>query len=138
MLLIYNFVSVIDLERKSCYNHTGIQQAHADRKGDVYMLDINERLRSYEPLWDGWKKDAYLGGNSSSASFLMKLDAPEGRKYSLAIVLPMISFRDMPEDRSERANRLSRWLGTLLRPCGRYIASSAICSMRIGSSPLNW
>lgn len=66
------------------------------------MLDINERLRSYEPLWDGWKKDAYLGGNSSSASFLMKLDAPEGRKYSLAIVLPMISFRDMPEDRSER------------------------------------
>ena len=38
------------------------------------MLEIGDRLKSYEPLWENWYKDSYLGGGNFGKVYKLKQD----------------------------------------------------------------
>ncbi len=38
------------------------------------MLEVGDRLRSYEPLWESWRKDSYIGGGSFGKVYKLRQD----------------------------------------------------------------
>ena len=53
------------------------------------MLDIGERLASYEPLWENWYKDSYLGGGNSGRVYRLKQNFFGETRYSAVKVIPI-------------------------------------------------
>ncbi len=53
------------------------------------MLDIGERLASYEPLWENWYKDSYLGGGNSGRVYRLKQSFFGETRYSAVKVIPV-------------------------------------------------
>lgn len=53
------------------------------------MQDIGDRLKSYEPLWENWYKDSYIGGGSFSKVYKLKQDFFGSTRYSAVKIIPI-------------------------------------------------
>ena len=54
------------------------------------MLDIGERLSSYEPLWENWYKDSYIGGGNFGKVYKLKQNFFGEIRYSAVKIIPII------------------------------------------------
>ena len=54
------------------------------------MLDIGERLSSYEPLWENWFKDSYIGGGNFGKVYKLKTKILDDVEYSAVKIIPVM------------------------------------------------
>lgn len=54
------------------------------------MLDAGERLSSYEPLWENWYKDEFIGGGSFGRVYRFKQNFFGEIRYSAVKMIPII------------------------------------------------
>lgn len=54
------------------------------------MLDIGERLLSYEPLWETWRRDRYIDSGSFAKVYALREDFYGDVRYSAVKVVPVI------------------------------------------------
>ena len=68
------------------------------------MKDIGERLSAYEPLWENWYKDSYLGSGGSGKVYRFRQELYGQVRYCAVKVLPIILDRSVsvtPESREQ-------------------------------------
>ena len=59
------------------------------------MLDIGDRLSSYEPLWENWYKDSYIGGGNFGKVYRLKQDFCGEIRYSAVKVIPILLEQEL-------------------------------------------
>ena len=68
------------------------------------MLDIGERLSTYEPLWENWYKDSYIGGGNFGKVYKLKQNFFGETRYSAVKIIPIMleqELNSVGEGRSE-------------------------------------
>ena len=53
------------------------------------MLDISDRLTTYEPLWENWYKDSFIGGGAFGKVYKLKQNFFGETRYSAVKILPI-------------------------------------------------
>ena len=71
------------------------------------MKDIGERLSSYEPLWENWYKDSYLGSGGSGKVYKFRQELYGQVRYCAVKVLPIILDRSVSVTRESREQEMS-------------------------------
>ena len=71
------------------------------------MKDIGERLTSYEPLWENWYKDSYLGSGGSGKVYKFRQELYGQVRYCAVKVLPIILDRSVSVTRESREQEMS-------------------------------
>lgn len=71
------------------------------------MKDIGERLSSYEPLWENWYKDSYLGSGGSGKVYKFRQELYGQVRYCAVKVLPIILDRSVSTTRESREQEMS-------------------------------
>lgn len=59
------------------------------------MLDIGERLSSYEPLWENWYKDSFIGGGNFGKVYRLKQNFFGETRYSAVKIIPIILIDEL-------------------------------------------
>ncbi len=81
------------------------------------MLDVGERLKSYEPLWESWYKDSHIGDGSFGKVYKLKQDFFGVTSYCvvkvISIDLQSEVFRS--EDRMKVINERKRFVAEEIR-----------------------
>ena len=54
------------------------------------MQDIGERLSSYEPLWENWYRESFIGGGSFGKVYKLRRDFYGETAYSAVKIIPII------------------------------------------------
>ena len=57
------------------------------------MKDIGERLTAYEPLWENWYKDSFIGSGGSGKVYKFRQELFGQVRWSAVKVLPIIIDR---------------------------------------------
>ena len=71
------------------------------------MKDIGERLSSYEPLWENWYKDSYLGSGGSGKVYKFRQELYGQVRYCAVKVLPIILDRSVSTTRESREQEMA-------------------------------
>lgn len=72
------------------------------------MLDIGERLSSYEPLWENWYKDSYLGGGNFGRVYRLKQTFFGETRYCAVKVIPIILEQELSTYQGSREQLIER------------------------------
>ena len=59
------------------------------------MLDVGERLNTYEPLWENWYKDGYIGGGNFGKVYRLKQNLYGKISYSAVKVISVMLENDL-------------------------------------------
>ncbi len=59
------------------------------------MLDAGERLSSYEPLWENWYKDEFIGGGSFGRVYRFKQNFFGEIRYSAVKIIPILMDQEL-------------------------------------------
>ncbi len=78
-----------------------------ERRCDI-MLDIGERLSSYEPLWENWYKDSYLGGGNFGRVYRLKQTFFGETRYCAVKVIPIILEQELSTYQGSREQLIER------------------------------
>ena len=71
------------------------------------MKDIGERLSAYEPLWENWYKDSYLGSGGSGKVYRFRQELYGQVRYCAVKVLPIILDRSVSVTSESRERELA-------------------------------
>lgn len=71
------------------------------------MKDIGERLTGYEPLWENWYKDSYLGSGGSGKVYRFRQELYGQVRYCAVKVLPIMLDRSVLVTRENREQELA-------------------------------
>ena len=71
------------------------------------MKDIGERLTAYEPLWENWYKDCYLGSGGSGKVYKFRQELYGQVRYCAVKVLPIILDRSVSVTRQSRDEEMA-------------------------------
>lgn len=71
------------------------------------MKDIGERLSAYEPLWENWYKDSYLGSGGSGKVYKFRQELYGQVRYCAVKVLPIILDRSVSTTRESREQEMA-------------------------------
>ncbi|MBR1752271.1 MAG: protein kinase [Ruminococcus sp.] len=72
------------------------------------MLDIGERLSSYEPLWENWYKDTYLGGGNFGRVYRLRQTFFGETRYCAVKVIPIILEQELSTYQGSREQLIER------------------------------
>lgn len=70
------------------------------------MKDIGERLSSYEPLWENWYKDCYLGSGGSGKVYRFRQELYGQVRYCAVKALSIIPDRSVSVTRESREQEM--------------------------------
>ncbi|WP_295155022.1 serine/threonine-protein kinase [uncultured Ruminococcus sp.] len=65
------------------------------------MKDIGERLTAYEPLWENWYKDSFIGSGGSGKVYKFRQELFGQVRWSAVKVLPIIIDRSISQESRE-------------------------------------
>ena len=71
------------------------------------MKDIGERLTAYEPLWENWYKDSYLGSGGSGKVYKFRQELFGQVRWCAVKVLPIIIDRSVSTSKESREAELA-------------------------------
>lgn len=72
------------------------------------MLDIGERLSTYEPLWENWYKDGYVGGGNFGKVYRLKQNFYGETRYSAVKIIPIILEKELLSSNKDRTELIER------------------------------
>ncbi len=67
------------------------------------MLEIGDRLKSYEPLWENWYKDSYIGGGNFGKVYKLKQDFLGVVTYSAVKIISISLENEMVSKERKQA-----------------------------------
>lgn len=59
------------------------------------MLDLGDRLSSYEPLWENWHKDIYIGGGNFGKVYRLKTELYGETIYTAVKIIPVMLEQEL-------------------------------------------
>ena len=97
------------------------------------MLDIGDRLSSYEPLWENWYKDDYLGGGSFGKVYRLKQNFFGETRYSAVKVIPIILDQELTTVHDDKRAFVEQKKASVVQEImsRRFIPQKVILNLRI-------